>query len=276
MARALNLIREQTEYRREQFSCGLTRAGFQLVSSLQSPSPDDCVVVWNRLGRGGVEAEKFEAAGATVFVAENGYLGSHYSPSHKPYHQNGHRLFALSLHQHNGAGVNLSGGPERWEAQGISPRPWREDGEFILILPQRGIGSPGVAMPRGWAELAARQLQKLTHRPVKIRPHPGRAETPPPPLEDDLRGCWAVTTWGSCAALRAIVAGYPCFHAFPKWIGRLGSSRLDTHSSIEWPMTLDRQREAMLQQLSWAQFSLEEIAQGWPFTRLLELRCSKS
>ena len=33
------------------------------------------------------------------------------------------------------------GGSGRWKDQGIRLRPWREDGEHILLLPQRGFGA---------------------------------------------------------------------------------------------------------------------------------------
>ena len=65
-------------------------------------------------------------------------------------------------------------------------------GGEVVILPQRGIGSPSVAMPMHWL----RDVSKLG----RIRRHPGRHVGPP--LEDDLRNARAVVTWGSGAAVR--------------------------------------------------------------------------
>ena len=38
--------------------------------------PDDILIIWNRYGKNDEYARQFEAAGATVLIAENGYIGS--------------------------------------------------------------------------------------------------------------------------------------------------------------------------------------------------------
>src|SRR5690606_6631580 len=122
---------------------------------------------------------------ACVAVVENGFLGCTYSRTAKPIASSGQQLFAMALWHHNGAGLWPIGEPGRWRAQGIEVQPWRKDGEDVVLLPQRGIGAPGVAMPKGWAESVAKRLRSATERPVRIRAHPGNAPAQKP-LEADL------------------------------------------------------------------------------------------
>ena len=61
----------------------------------------------------------------------------------------------------------------RWKDQNIILRPWRERGEEILILPQRGFGPKEVAMPEGWVEPTVATIKRKTSRPVRVRKHPG-------------------------------------------------------------------------------------------------------
>lgn len=244
-------------------------AGFDVVCAIPNPRPGDVVCCWNRYGRYEAEAKRFEAAGALPVIIENGYLGNRYNDHAKPFTAAGDQLFALGNYKHNGAGEWPVGEPGRWRSQGIEVKPWRTDGEHVLVLPQRGIGPAGVAMPHDWPQKAVQRLRTMTKRPVRLRAHPGNNPSKTP-LEDDLAGCWAAVTWGSCAALKAICAGVPVFADFPKWIG-LSSARLLDGSDIEWPRDSETAREGMLDQLAWAQASVAEISTGEPFRRLMEI-----
>lgn len=104
-------------------------------------------------------------------MVENGYLGIEFA---------GERWYAISKSQHNGAGSIPQGSPSRWDSLGVGIAPWRS-GREILVLPQRGIGPAGVAMPSGWLSDVAERLQGL---PYRVREHPGIR--PCVPLEDDL------------------------------------------------------------------------------------------
>lgn len=85
------------------------------------------------------------------------------------------------------------------------------------------------------------------------------------PLGADLKDCWAVVTWSSGAAIKAIAAGVPAFHALPNWIGAPAAKPFG--SDLENPFLGDRL--PMFQRLAWAQWGLDEIASGEPFKRLL-------
>lgn len=196
-----------------------------------------------------------ERAGAAVIVAENGYIG-----------QDGQsrQLYALALGHHNGAGRWPAGDVSRMTSQGLALRPWRADGEHILVLPQRGVGPNGVAMPKGWTERTVAALTAGTSRPVRVRQHPG-ATTPSTTLEQDLEGAWCVVTWGSGAAIKAVALGVPAFHAMPNWIG--APAALPLSADLEQPFLGDR--APMFERLSGAQATIDEIASGQAFRRLL-------
>jgi hypothetical protein len=189
-------------------------------------------------------------------VAENGYLGNEWC---------GDQWYAISRSQHNGAGVWPAGGPERWDALGVTLAPWRTEGRELVILPQRGIGPAGVAMPAQWAGEAARRLAR--HMPVRVRPHPGTK--PCKPLEFDLRKAAAVATWGSGAALKALLLGVPVFYDMPKWIGAQAGASLAC--PVFAPVRDDAARLAMFRRLAWAQWRLSEIDSGEAYRQLLAL-----
>lgn len=267
--RASCLIRDPGHYGRPIVLAGLKKVGFDLVPHIHDPRAGDLLVIWNRYGRGDQEAARFERAGAAVIVVENGYLGHRYSAHAKPFDQHGEQLYAMALWHHNGAGGWAVGEPGRWREQGIEVRPWRTGGDYVLVLPQRGIGPRGVAMPREWPEKAVRRLQAMTERRVRVRSHPGNVPAVRS-LERDLEGAWCAVTWGSCAALRAICYGVSVLSEFPQWIGR--SACVSRDWAIEqvgrYADILDA-RDRMLDRLAWAQWSTSEIATGEPFIALM-------
>ena len=257
MPYAAIMIPSSPSYRRDAFEAGLKRLGYSVEFGTRArPTPADIIVVWNRRSANAVDATKYEKIGATVLVTENGWIGAD---------DKGNKLYALAKGHHNGAGWWPVGNEDRWTRLGIELKPWRKDGRHILVLPQRGIGEPGVAMPRGWAQDAMDRLKAVTRRPVKLRQHPGFNKTPLEPVFED---CWAAVTWASGAAIKAIVAGIPVFHEMPSWLG--GPAARRGIADMETPYLGDRM--PMLNRLSHGQWGAEEIKSGEPFARLLELK----
>jgi hypothetical protein len=281
--RAFNLVRPEPHYRRDAFDAGLRAAGYDIVDERQigTPQPSDVLVIWNRYGHWDVLAQRFEKVGAAVLITENGYLGRSENAYAKPFTTDAQepesQLYALALNHHNGGGRWWIGEPGRWRGQGIEIRPWRIDGEHVLVLPQRGIGPAGVSMPRDWPERMLARLRTLTHRPVRLRDHPGNAPAQKP-LAADLGGAWCVVTWGSGAAIKALCAGVPAYSDWPRWIGFPGALPFDQiglddppHWHEGAPLTADTARRAMLDRLAWAQHTVAELATGEPIMRLLEI-----
>lgn len=248
--RAFCLIRRTESYKGGAFERGLASLGYEIAAKpVRHPTPDDLLIMWNRNRSNEHLAACYEARGARVIIAENGYLPM----------PDGSKPYALSLSHHNGAGFSPNGEIARLE---FPVKPWRESGNHIVVLAQRGIGERGVAMPVGWADGVIAKLRKMTDRPIRLRRHPGPSKDDP---WRDLEGAHCAVTWGSGAGLKAIAAGIPVFHAFPKWIGSAASFPLG--AEIEDCFTGDR--EPMLARISWAQWSLAEIENGIAFARLL-------
>jgi hypothetical protein len=235
-------VKPDPHYRRDAFVAGLEACGYRLTDR---PGSCDLLLTWNRIGIGDAFARGAEDRGVPVLVAENGYLGNDFA---------GDRWYALSRGQHNGAGRWPAGGGERWDSLGHALMPWRNSGDEIVVLPQRGIGPAGVAMPMTWTDGVAARLKRYG-LPVRVRRHPG--VQPCKPLLDDLARAAAVVTWGSGAALKALAAGIPALYDFGQWIGGAAAARLG-----EEPMRDDAARLGMFRRLAWAQWRLREIADG--------------
>lgn len=247
MIRACCLIRAAPHYRADAFRQGLKRIGATFVDERDA----DVLVIWNRYGGFQATADACERRGGLVLVAENGYFGVEWR---------GDRWYAISRTQHNGAGEWPAGGPERWDGWAVDLAPWRTGGTEIVLLPQRGIGPTGVAMPRDWPRRAVRSIG-LPY-PVRVRPHPGTQ--PAVPLDHDLRNAAAVATWGSGAAIKALQLGIPVLYGFPRWIGAQAGAPIGAELKRD-----DAARLAMFRRLAWAQWRLDEIASGEAFRQLL-------
>lgn len=248
--RAYLELRPEPQFRRAAFVEGLRRVGYMIVPTPPRPiRARDLAVVWNRYGYSDLLARRYEQAGATVLVAENGYLGREWRGGH---------WYAIARSRHNGAGTWPDNGPARWDSWNVPLAPWRE-GREIVVLGTRHIGPEGVREPPGWAARMLPLLQKQTERRVRLRSHPG--ESTCIPLESDLEDAWAVVTWGSGAALKALVMGVPVFYGFPNWIGGAAGRRIER--GIRERPEVDRL--PMFRRLAWAMWRTDEIAAGEPF-----------
>lgn len=237
--RAWVRIPDSANYHLRAWQTGLINAGYKLDERF-FPEPDDLLVLWNRSQRDETCARSFEAAGANVLIAENGYMGKMW---------NGHKWFALSVGHHNGAGW-YPYLPERWDRYAIDLPDWRPNTGEIVGLPQRGIGEAGVAMPRGWKPAV----------PCRIRPHKGLHEDLP--LEDDLKNARLVVTWGSGAAIKALSMGIPVVYALRDWIGRDASSH---ELAADYANPFRGDRIATFRKVLSAMWTLSEVESGEPF-----------
>lgn len=250
-------LREGVHYRRDAFAAGLEASGYRVIHGLtHNPGPHDVLVIWNRYRENAVAASRFEMCGRPVLVAENGYLGNDFA---------GSRWYALSRNQHNGAGTWPEGDAARWDDLASELAPWRQAGE-VVILPQRGVGPPGVAMPPDWAEVTRDKLRAKGIK-CRVRPHPGTREAIP--LEVDLANAGAVVTWGSGAAVKALAWGIPAFYSFPQWIA--AGAALPVPELVQGRFKRDdAARLATFRRLAWAQWRLDEIRTGKAFEWLLK------
>lgn len=237
---------------------GIEALGYQITDTPKmAPRSEegDILVLWNRLPTMAEAADRYEAAGCPVIVCEHGWAGD--------------ETYAIARSQHNGAGDWYIGTESRWPVFGIGVKPWRERGDHILVVPQRGMGTPPVAMPREWPDWTVEHLKKITHRPVRVRNPKMRTRDP---IERDFADAHCVVTWASGGGIKAILNGIPVFYEMDQWIGEDAAKKFNGMTAgddLENPYLESRDR--MLHRLSWAMWASEEIAGGDPFRCVLSL-----
>ena len=233
--RAYLNLRFTVPERRALFAEGFRRLGFDPVDGLtRAPLKGDVLLTWNRIGPGDEAARIFAERGCTVLVTENASWGNEFA---------GKQWYTLTRHYHNVAGMFPVGGAERWDSLGVELKPWRTAGETV-VLPSRGFGPAAFRMPMNWPG----------RQPGRIRAHPGRNANAMP-LQHDLAQCGRVITWGSGAAVQALMLGVPVESHQPRWIASQDNT--------------DAGRLAMFRTLAWAQATHNEIASGDAIERLL-------
>lgn len=240
-----------SEHRADILAKGASAAGYKVVHFNRQPEPDDILICWNYKKINRQKISIYENIGANVIVAENGYIGEG---------EDGSKLTALAIGGHMGAGKWYIGTDERYKRQNIKIRKWREGGEEIVVLAQRGIGQ---SKDYEWAVRMQGCLQRQTKRPVRVRQHPGKRLNQ---LEFDLNNAWAVLTWSSAAAIKAIAYGVPAFYMMPGWIGK-DAAKLGMEE-IENPYLGNR--EKMFHAVGWAQWQASEIESGEAIKTLID------
>lgn len=266
MSHAFCMIRDYPVYRRDAFMAGLKAAGYDArTGGPMDVRPGDLFVCWNRYGDMHNIATRVEQQGGTVVVAENGYVAP---GGVSPHVTDPREWYALAIGGHNGSGTWPVGGPERWDALGVDLKPWRTEGDHVLVCPNRPFGRPDLIMPIDWADKVVKRLRKVTNRPIRVRAHPGNGAHKTP-LADDLKGAHAVVIWSSSAGVQALIAGVPVICEAPAWICKGAADR--NAECVE--KVGDRggllSREEGFHRLAWAQFHHTEIASGFAFTSLL-------
>ena len=225
--------------RRVIFTRGLERLGYTVVDGITTrPGDRDILVTWNRIREAQHAANVFEGRGLPVIVTENATWGNSFK---------GSDWYTLTRNYHNTAGRFPIGDAVRWDMLRVDLQPFRTGGETVL-LPQRGIGPPTVAMPHNWID------KTLPHYPgARVRRHPG--QLPCKPLLEDLATAGHVVTWGSGAAIMALMQGIRVQSQMPNWIGQQDNT--------------EEGRLAMFRRLAWAQARLTEIESGEALARIL-------
>lgn len=267
MKTAFVTVRPEPRIRRDAICTGLSALGYAVRGGPPTTLDADTVLVcWNRYGDNHHHANRLEAAGGRVLVAENGYLGKGGSVPKFDLDggfESGHYI-ALALKGHNGSGHWPSGDGGRFAALDAPLQPWRSAGDHILVCPNRSFGRPDLIMPSDWPQQVCKRLHSHTRRPIRLRSHPG-THAPARPIEADLSNCWAVVIWSSSAGLHALRHGVPVIRLAPAFVGAgADSTDLETIESPAMP-----ERLPMFERMAWAQWTLAEIATGTPLKHLL-------
>ena len=245
-----------------------------------NPQPRDLLVTWSIWGGGkrAALAHQYGAAGARIFVMENGFLPRVHGQLHTQ----------LAEKVGNGSGFNGGGvsptvdDPTRWASWGIELQP-AHGGRYILVCAQRGTVeiNPEITYCAGWVDVAMAKIRAPNDMPVLWRPHPGSSRMCLPrlgwgdvvigdpavtSLEEHLAGASCCVVYSSSSATAALIAGVPVFHDGHSIITRDCAVRLDD-ADFERPEIGDRKR--MFERIAWLQYSHRELEQAGPWRRLV-------
>ena len=174
----------------------------------------------------------------------------------------------------------------RADSLGLVCKPWRSDGDFILICGQHDKSLQWQHMPRmsNWLLDTVKTIQKHTDRPIVFRPHP---RCPLPDIEKELKNVYrqvpnklagtyddfdmkfdnihATISYSSNPGVHSIINGVPAFVGTAS-LAYDASNNIDFLHDIEQPLMPDRQQ--WLNDYAHTEYTLEEISQGIPLKHL--------
>ena len=175
--------------------------------------------------------------------------------------------------------------PARWSQiskdLGISLKPWRTQGNHILICLQRngGWSMRGLDVIE-WMNSTILEIRKHSKRPIVVRAHPGDKKirsylkinhksvslSTKTDLREDLQNAWATVVYNSSPSVASIIEGIPAFLTDPEPQHSQSAAIANTDiSKIEDPLMLDRQ--AWIERLSMCHWKFDELKSGlaWNF-----------
>ena len=174
----------------------------------------------------------------------------------------------------------------RADSLGLVCKPWRSDGDFILICGQHDKSLQWQHMPRmsNWLLDTVKTIQKHTNRPIVFRPHP---RCPLPDIEKEFKNVYrqvptklagtyddfdmkfnnihATISYSSNPGIHSIINGVPAFVGTSSLAYDVGND-IDFLHDIEEPHMGDRQH--WLNNYAHTEWTVEEISQGLPLKLL--------
>ena len=175
--------------------------------------------------------------------------------------------------------------PTRWTKisrdLNITLKPWREEGEHILICLQRngGWSMRGLDVIQ-WMNSTILEIRKHSQRPIIVRAHPGDKKiksilkinhknahlSSNERLVDDLTRAWATVVYNSSPSVASLIEGIPVFltDPSPEYSQTFGLSDVDL-SKIENPTLVERQ--SWVERLAMCHWNFNELRSGeaWKF-----------
>ena len=169
---------------------------------------------------------------------------------------------------------------------GLTLKPWRTQGEHILLCAQHDKSLQWVGMPvqSKWVIEAITTLQAYSKRPIIFRPHP---RCPLPNIEHEFKNVYreqpkklsgtyddfdmqfnnahATLSYSSNPGVHSIINGIPAFVGTAS-LAYDASNDIDFLHDIEQPLMPDRQQ--WLNDYAHTEYTLEEISQGIPLKHL--------
>jgi hypothetical protein len=174
----------------------------------------------------------------------------------------------------------------RADSLGLGCKPWRSNGDFILICGQHDKSLQWQDMPSmsNWFMQTYREIRKHTDRPILFRAHP-RCRLPhielglkhvyrqeprqlPGTYDDfDMKfdNIWATISYSSNPGIHSIMNGVPSFVS-PSSLAYPVANDIDFLFDIEEPHMGARQ--AWLNDYAHTEYTIKEISQGIPLKHL--------
>lgn len=195
-----------------------------------------------------------------VIVLETGYINRGDGENHH---------YAAGFNGLNGRADfrNKGMSDDRVKKLGVRLKPWRKDGQHILLCGQVPWDASVETCHDyiGWLHHIVTQLKYHTKREIRFRPHPLVNLAPlngcthsTVPIQEDFKNCWAVVTFNSNSSVEAVLEGVPAF-TFD-----VGAMAKDVTSG--WLQEIERPympaREAWLADLCYSQWTLDEMKSG--------------
>lgn len=255
------------------FRQGLNQLGIAYSSNNMSA---DVAVIWSMLWAGRMRPNQavwqhYRSQSKSVIVLEVGMLDRG-------------RTWKLGVN-----GVNNQGWfgndiqPGRAVMLGLKLKPWTNTGTHIIIAPQRSDSEQWANKPsvQDWLQDTVKNIRQHSNRPIMIRPHPRQridlipgvtiqhpiklvGQSDAYDFDIKLSQAWAVVNDSSGPGSQAIIAGVPAFVGVDSLSAPVANLDL---AQIENPLRPDR--TAWLDRLAHTEWTIEEIATGRPFARLL-------
>ena len=174
----------------------------------------------------------------------------------------------------------------RADSLGLVCKPWRSNGDFILICGQHDKSLQWQHMPQmsNWLLDTVKTIQKHTDRPIVFRPHP---RCPLPDIEKEFKNVYrqvpnklagtyddfdmkfdnihATISYSSNPGIHSIINGVPAFVGTSSLAYDVGND-IDFLHDIEEPHMGARQH--WLNNYAHTEWTIEEISQGLPLKRL--------
>ncbi len=170
----------------------------------------------------------------------------------------------------------------KWETfanwHGVELKPWRTQGQHILILCQRPNGWNMFGNNQmQWLDATITEIRKHSNRPIRVRMHPGDGSrfaqidqinakhrglvqiSTNPGIREDLQNCWCAVGYNSTPTTVAAIEGIPVFVQDPQhsWAADVAFADL---AQIESPAMPDRSHWAhKIANIHW---SNQEVATG--------------
>lgn len=170
--------------------------------------------------------------------------------------------------------------PRRWQQiksdLDIDLKPWKHDGDHILICLQRNGGwSMGKLDVIKWCNDIVGQIKRRTNKPIIVRAHPGdkrarqylRTAGPGVTISknssilEDFKNCHAVITYNSSPGVAAAIEGIPVFVTDPEPKKSQAYEVANTELRyIEEPKTFERQE--WIEKIAMSHYNFEDLQNG--------------